>query len=107
MTRMTGAVTHAAPPTFAFECTTTFVSGSVTAASPTFDLEIPACPATYTLTGAGRRTPGFDQVNWAINGLFQTSAVGPLGAFCSGTNTTAGTISVQGAASCCCVVAVP
>lgn len=107
MTRMTGAVTHAAPPTFAFECTTTFVSGSVTAASPTFDLEVPACPATYTLTGAGCRTPGFDQVNWAINGLFKTSAIGPLGAFCSGTNTTAGTISVQGAASCCRVVAVP
>jgi len=94
-------VGYFAPPVAtALECTDTFVSASVTAASPTFDIAIPNCPTGYTITGAGCRTPGFNQANWAINGLYAADA-STFGAFCSGTNTTAGTITVTGRARCC------
>lgn len=94
-------VGYFAPPVAtAMECTGTYAEENVTASS-TFDIEIPSCPAGYTLMGAGCRTPGFNQADWAINGLFRTSAGSPLGAFCSGLNTTAGTITVSGTANCC------
>lgn len=94
-------VGYFAPPVATgLECTGTFVSQSVAASSP-FDIQIPNCPAGYTLTGAGCRTQGLNQADWAINGLNRTSAGAALTAFCSGVNTTPGTITVQGTTSCC------
>ena len=83
----------------ALECTETFVSQNVLA-NATFDIDIPNCPTGYTITGAGCRTPGFSQADWAINGLYRPSA-GVMDAFCSGLNKTAGTITVEGTARCC------
>lgn len=82
----------------ATECTATFTS-QVVAANDVFDIEIPSCPVGYALTGAGCRTPGFDEANWAINGLFYNGS--EMDAFCSGVNKTAGSISVEGSAQCC------
>jgi len=79
-------------------CVSTFVSESV-AANAVFDIEIPSCPVGYTVTGAGCRTPGFNEANWAINGLFRNGA--NLATFCSGTNSTAGIITVEGTSQCC------
>ena len=94
-------VGYFAPPVAtAQECTGTFAQQTV-AGNATFDIEIPACPTGYALMGAGCRTPGFNEVNWAINGLYRTSAGAPLGAFCSGLNTTAGNVTVSGTANCC------
>ena len=94
-------VGYFAPPvTTALECTGTFVSQSVAGSSP-FDIQVPNCPAGYTLTGAGCRTLGLNQADWAINGLNRISAGGALTAFCSGVNTTTGTITVQGTTNCC------
>lgn len=83
----------------ALECTETFASQNVTA-NATFDFEVPQCPTGYTITGAGCRTPGFNQANFAVNGLYRV-APGNMRAFCSGLNITAGTISVEGTARCC------
>jgi len=91
----------APPAATALECTGTFVSQTVTAAAPTFDIAIPACPSGYTLMGAGCRTPGFNDADWAINGLSRVSAGSALTAFCSGVNKTTGSITVQGTANCC------
>lgn len=82
-----------------FDCDPTFVSQSV-AASATFDIQIPSCAAGYSLTGAGCRTPGFNEASWAINGLM-TDGGGVVGGFCSGTNLTAGQITVEGTGQCC------
>lgn len=79
-------------------CVSTFVTESV-AANGVFDVEIPSCPVGYTVTGAGCRTPGFNQANWAINGLFHDGT--DLATYCSGTNATAGVITVEGTAQCC------
>lgn len=83
----------------ALQCTTTFVSQSTEPNFP-FDIQIPVCPVGYTVTGAGCRTSGFSEVNWSINGLY-TSPSGSLNTFCSGENTTAGTVTVEGTAQCC------
>lgn len=83
----------------ALECTETFISQTVLG-NATFDIDIPSCPTGYTITGAGCRTPGFNQATWGINGLFRVSP-GVVDAFCSGLNTTAGTITVEGTARCC------
>lgn len=88
-----------APQATGLQCTGTSVSANV-AANDVFDIAIPACPVSYTMTGAGCRTPGFNDVNWAINGLYPTGG-GNVGAFCSGLNNTAGTVTVEGAAQCC------
>lgn len=90
---------YAAPQATPVDCTQTFVS-QVVAANATFDIEIPSCPVGYSLTGAGCRTPGFNQANWAINGLFIASPT-TVSTFCSGQNTTASQITVQGGARCC------
>ena len=90
----------AAPEATELECTSTFVTQNV-AANDIFDMEIPSCPTGYHVTGAGCRTPGFDEASWGINGLYRASASDPLGAFCSGRNNTNGIISVQGTAECC------
>ena len=90
----------AAPEATELECTSTFVTENV-AANDIFDIEIPSCPTGYHVTGAGCRTPGFDEASWGINGLYRASATDPLGAFCSGRNNTNGVISVQGTAECC------
>lgn len=90
---------YAPPVATALECTNTFVSSTVLA-NATFDIAIPACPTGYTLTGAGCRTLGFNQAAWGINGMYATDA-SSIGTFCSGTNTTAGSITVQGTARCC------
>lgn len=87
-----------APQATGLECTPTFATGSV-AANATFDIQIPSCPVSYTITGAGCRTPGFNDANWSINGLYSINGV--IGAFCSGLNTTAGVITVEGSAQCC------
>ncbi len=81
-------------------CTSTFVTQTVTANQP-FDIQIPACAAGYTLTGAGCRTPGFNEASWSINGLFKSSPTAPIDTYCSGQNLTAGNITVQGTAQCC------
>ena len=94
-------VGYFAPPVAtALECTETTASQSVTSASPTFDFQIPNCPAGYTLTGAGCRTAGFNDADWAINGLYKNPSLGMLG-FCSGINKTAGSITVEGTNRCC------
>ncbi len=87
-----------APQASALSCTSTFVTQNV-AANDIFDIQIPACPATYAVTGAGCRTPGFNQANWAINGLFRSGSA--TGTYCSGQNITAGAITVEGTAQCC------
>ncbi|MBL8262393.1 MAG: hypothetical protein JNM58_08210 [Xanthomonadaceae bacterium] len=93
-------VGYFAPPVAtALECNETFVSQAV-AANATFDIDIPNCAAGYTITGAGCRTPGFNQADWAINGLYRPSA-GVMDAFCSGQNKTASSITVEGTARCC------
>jgi hypothetical protein len=93
----------APPQATALQCTSTFVSESVApsggANTGIFDIQIPSCPAGYGLTGAGCRTPGFDDVNWAINGLFRDGS--STATFCSGLNRTAGTVVVEGTAQCC------
>jgi len=90
-----------APQATALQCVSTFVQNTTIAGNATFDISIPACPAGYTMTGAGCRTPGFHDADWAINGLYKTSAGATIDAFCSGRNATAGTITVQGTAQCC------
>lgn len=93
-------VGYFAPPVAtALDCTETFISQNVTA-NATFDIDIPNCPTGYAITGAGCRTPGFNQADWAINGLYR-SAPGVMDAYCSGQNKTAGTITVEGTARCC------
>ena len=93
-------VGYFAPPAATpLDCNHTFATRSV-AANATFDLAIPNCAAGYTLVGAGCRTPGFADADWAINGLYRVSSTA-LGAYCSGRNKTAGTITVEGVASCC------
>jgi hypothetical protein len=89
----------APPQATALDCTETFISQSVPA-NATFDIDIPNCAAGYTITGAGCRTPGFNQADWGINGLFR-SAPGVMDAFCSGQNKTSGPITVEGTARCC------
>lgn len=87
-----------APQATTLQCTSTFVTQAVTA-NDVFDIAIPACPVSYALTGAGCRTPGFNDAAWAINGLFRSGS--STLAFCSGQNVTAGTITVEGTAQCC------
>lgn len=87
-----------APQATALQCTSTFVTQNV-AANGVFDIQIPACPASYAVTGAGCRTPGFNEAAWSINGVARLG--GTLGTYCSGQNTTAGNITVEGTAQCC------
>lgn len=87
------------PEATALDCTQTFTTTSV-AANAAFDQAIPSCPAGYTLTGAGCRTPGLDDADWAISGLYQVGP-GVLGAYCSGRNKTANSITVEGVGRCC------
>lgn len=89
----------AAPQATGLQCTETFVTGTV-AANGVFDTQIPSCPTGYTITGAGCRTPGFNDVTWAINGLYR-NAPGVMLGFCSGTNNTAGVVTYEGTAQCC------
>jgi hypothetical protein len=95
-----GFYSPAPPPRSAstLECTSTFASETVSANS-IFDIQIPRCPASYTVTGAGCRTPGFNQANWAINGIFRSGS--SVNTYCSGQNVTAGNITVEGTAQCC------
>jgi hypothetical protein len=88
-----------APHATAVQCTETFVSENV-AGNDIFDIAIPSCPTGYTITGAGCRTVGFKEADWAINGLYRQSAGNMLG-YCSGSNLTSGTITVEGTAQCC------
>ena len=83
----------------ALQCENTAFTQSVSAGS-NFDIPIPGCPAGYTITGAGCATGGFNQADWAVTGLDRVSSTQML-AFCSGTNKTAGTITVRGTAQCC------
>lgn len=87
-----------APQATGLQCTSTFVTENV-AGNAIFDIAIPACPVSYAVTGAGCRTPGFNEASWAINGLFRNG--GTVSTFCSGQNTTAGVITVEGTAQCC------
>ena len=83
----------------ALECTETFTSATV-GGNLTFDIAIPSCPTGYTLTGSGCRTPGFNDASWGINGLYRVGPGNVVGN-CSGRNTTAGTITVEGTNRCC------
>lgn len=89
----------AAAPAVALDCTETYVSQNVPGNTP-FDIQIPNCPTGYRITGAGCRTLNPSEADWAINGLLR-AAPGQMQGFCSGLNTTAGTIAVQGTAQCC------
>lgn len=88
-----------APQATGLQCTETFATQNV-AASGVFNFQVPNCPTGYAITGAGCRTPGFDNVTWAINGLYR-NAPGVMLAFCSGINNSAGVIAVEGTAQCC------
>ena len=90
----------APPAATALECSTTFVSETV-AGNASFDIEIPACPVGYTLLGAGCNTPGPNDADWGINGLYQGFSGDALGAFCTGINKQSGNITVRGTANCC------
>jgi hypothetical protein len=79
-------------------CTSTFVTQNV-AANGLFDTQIPSCPTGYTVTGAGCRTQGFNEVSWSINGLYRSG--GNIATLCSGQNLTTGTITIEGTAQCC------
>lgn len=93
-------VGYFAPPAATpLECNHTFATSSV-AANAIFDVAIPNCAAGYTLVGAGCRTPGFADADWAINGLFQ-STPSQVAGYCSGRNKTAASITVQGVGRCC------
>lgn len=87
-----------APPATAMECTATLATENV-AANGIFNFALPSCPVSYSLTGAGCRTEGFGEANWAINGLYPNG--GSVDAYCAGQNTTNGVIRVDGAAQCC------
>lgn len=88
----------APPQATPLACVTTFAAQNV-AANDIFNFPIPACPSGYTVTGAGCRTQGFNEANWSINGLYRNGT--NLDTYCSGLNTTAGVIAVQGTAQCC------
>jgi hypothetical protein len=93
-------VGYFAPPVAtALDCTETFATQSVPA-NATFNIDLPNCPTGYTITGAGCRTPGFDQANFAVNGLYRPNP-GEMDAFCSGLNKTVGSITVEGTVRCC------
>ena len=87
-----------APQATGLQCTSTFATQNIAANQP-FNFAIPACPVSYAVTGAGCRTPGLNEANWAINGLYRNGSV--VDTFCAGNNTTAGVIIVQGTAQCC------
>ena len=89
-----------APQASALTCTSTFATRNV-AANAIFDFATPACPASYALTGAGCRTPGFNEASWSINGLFSPGGGNPTTGYCSGLNLTSGVITVEGTAQCC------
>jgi hypothetical protein len=86
------------PQATSLQCTSTFATQNV-AANAIFNFPIPACPVSYAVTGAGCRTPGFDEASWAVNGLYRNGAA--VDTYCSGKNTTAGVITVEGTAQCC------
>ena len=87
------------PRATALQCTDVNTSQTVTA-NNVFDIQLPACPSGYTITGSGCRTPNFNDADWAINGLMKHPSLGML-AFCSGINKTAGNITVEGTVQCC------
>lgn len=87
-----------APQATGLQCTSTFATQNIAANAP-FNFPIPACPVSYAVTGAGCRTPGLNEANWAINGLYRNGAT--VDTYCSGLNTTAGVITVEGTAQCC------
>lgn len=87
------------PRATALQCTDVNASQTVSA-NNFFDLQLPSCPAGYTITGAGCRTGNFNDADWSINGLYKHVSLGML-AFCSGINKTAGNIDVSGTVQCC------
>ncbi|MFY2762790.1 hypothetical protein [Arenimonas sp. MALMAid1274] len=87
-----------APQATALQCTSTFATQNV-AANGIFNFPIPACPVSYAVTGAGCRTPGFNEAAWSINGMYRNGST--VDTYCSGLNTTAGVITVEGTAQCC------
>ncbi len=68
-----------------------------------FNVFPPACSAGYTATGGGCRTPSFNVATWAIPAaLFTTTDNSTaVSLSCSGTNITAGNISVNAMVRCC------
>lgn len=91
---------YAAPVATPLDCQDVQLASTTVAANSTFDLAIPGCPTGYSLTGAGCRTPGFDDATWAINGLYPTGS-GGAATYCSGKNNKATATSVSGVAHCC------
>jgi hypothetical protein len=83
------------------DCVKTYVENLAVPANAVFNIAIPGCPTGYSMTGAGCRTPGYDDADWAINGLFSIGAAGPVTAYCAGRNKQGGTITVQGTGRCC------
>ncbi len=91
----------AAPTATELDCQQTFVEQANVAIGANFNFAIPACPTGYALTGAGCRTPSQNGANWAINGLYKSTAGSALTAFCSGRNDTGSIQNIQGTAQCC------
>lgn len=87
---------YSRPVATALECVNLNAT-QVVASGATFNFPTPACAATYTMTGAGCRTPGFNDATWAINGIYNNSING----YCSGTNITGGSVTVDGTTRCC------
>jgi hypothetical protein len=83
------------------DCVKTYVENLAVPANATFNMAIPGCPTGYSMTGAGCRTPGFHDADWAINGLFSIGVGGPVLGYCAGTNARAVAITVQGTGQCC------
>lgn len=90
---------YAFPHATALDCDPQFVEQAVSASSQ-FNFSIPSCGTGYTLTGAGCRTPGYNQVNWSINGMYSTDGTS-VGAYCAGVNFSASSTTIQGIAQCC------
>lgn len=88
----------APPQATALDCTSTTVSSPI-AGGATFNLNLPACPTGYKMTGAGCKVPGFNQVNWSSTGL--VNGGNAPSATCQGINITSGNVVVQGDAQCC------
>lgn len=84
----------------ALNCVQTF-SSDAPLSGASFDLQMPACASGYSLTGAGCWTAGFQDVTWAINGLYKINASDTLAAHCAGKNVSAFQIPITGTAQCC------
>lgn len=80
-------------------CSTNYEERTI-AANANFDFSLPSCSANASFTTGNCESAGFNQVNWASNGI--SPATGHHDTLrCAGTNLTSGTITVRGSYRCC------